>query len=457
MVEWLVKPGDWVKRGDVVAVVETQKGAIEIEIFQAGQVEQILVNLHSKVAVGTPLARIRAEGGGALGTPAAAPSTPLSVPPLVAPPSLPLVAPRAASGVRASPAARRLAEERGIHLSTVTGSGPAGAIIYADVERVGETGAPPEKKRALWLDLDAMRTAIATAMARSKREIPHYYLRHQVDVTACEQWLSQKNATLPPDRRLLIAALAIKAVALAARRFPAFNGFYRDNKYEPAPTVHVGVAIAIRGGGLAAPALHDADQLSVDDLMSRMRDLVQRTRVRAYPQFRDLRSDHNGVEPRGTRCRNLIRYHLSAAGSDCRVRQDGGATVGHRWRHRSTTSGRHYAVWRPSSERWTCRRAVPGRDRQAFARAGEVMSYIDIRKVLQEELNNIAPEVDIAGIDPAANLREVMDIDSMDFLNFITAIHHRLGIDIPEIDYPKLVTLDGAVAYLGTKLELSKT
>ena len=85
------------------------------------------------------------------------------------------------------------------------------------------------------------------------------------------------------------------------------------------------------------------------------------------------------------------------------------------------------------------------------------MSYIDIRKVLQEELNNIAPEVDIAGIDPAANLREVMDIDSMDFLNFITAIHHRLGIDIPEIDYPKLATLDGAVAYLGTKLESSKT
>ena len=84
------------------------------------------------------------------------------------------------------------------------------------------------------------------------------------------------------------------------------------------------------------------------------------------------------------------------------------------------------------------------------------MSDIDIRKVLQEELNNIAPEVDIGSVDPAANLREVMDIDSMDFLNFITAIHHRLGIDIPEIDYPKLATLDGAVAYLGTKLESSK-
>jgi acyl carrier protein len=76
------------------------------------------------------------------------------------------------------------------------------------------------------------------------------------------------------------------------------------------------------------------------------------------------------------------------------------------------------------------------------------MSDIDIRKVVAEELNNIAPEVDMAGVDPAADLREAIDIDSMDFLNFITAIHGRLGVDIPEIDYPKLVTLDGAVAYL---------
>jgi acyl carrier protein len=85
------------------------------------------------------------------------------------------------------------------------------------------------------------------------------------------------------------------------------------------------------------------------------------------------------------------------------------------------------------------------------------MSEIDIRKVLQEELNNIAPEVDMASVDPAADLREAIDIDSMDFLNFITAIHYRLGIDIPETDYPKLVTLDGATAYLEAKLALSKT
>ncbi len=80
------------------------------------------------------------------------------------------------------------------------------------------------------------------------------------------------------------------------------------------------------------------------------------------------------------------------------------------------------------------------------------MSDVDIRKVVQEEINNIAPEADIASVNPKADLREAVDIDSMDFLNFITAVHHRLGIDIPEIDYPKLVTLDGAYAYIEAKL-----
>jgi acyl carrier protein len=81
------------------------------------------------------------------------------------------------------------------------------------------------------------------------------------------------------------------------------------------------------------------------------------------------------------------------------------------------------------------------------------MTEVNIRQVLQEELNNIAPEIDMSAVDPAADLREALDIDSMDFLNFITAIHHRLGIDIPEIDYPKLVTLDKASAYIESKLQ----
>jgi pyruvate dehydrogenase E2 component (dihydrolipoamide acetyltransferase) len=298
LVEWLVKPGDWVKRGDIVAVVETQKGAIEIETYQAGQIEKILVDLHSKVPVGTPLARIRAEGEGkaAAPVPPPPPITPVAPPPVApvarpitpaAPPKAPLgapatpVAPLAAAHL-ASPAARKLAEERGVDLSTITGTGPGGAITYADIERTVSApvaAAPPEKKKVPTLDLAAMRTAIAAAMARSKREIPHYYLENHVDVTGCEHWLAEKNATLPPDNRILIGALALKAVALAARRFPAFNGFYRNNRFEPSQAVHVGVAISIRGGGLTAPALHDVDQLPLDELMARMRDLIQRTRA----------------------------------------------------------------------------------------------------------------------------------------------------------------------------------
>jgi pyruvate dehydrogenase E2 component (dihydrolipoamide acetyltransferase) len=295
LVEWLVKPGDRVKRGDIVAVVETQKGAIEIEIFETGRIDQILVGLNSKVPVGTPLAQIRPEGeaGEAVApVPPAAAAKPPPVQPVmpVAPPPAPIAPlPLSAGGppaisrrLRASPAARRLAEQRGIQLAPIKGSGPDGAITYADVERQLPVPAPapaPEKKRAIGLDLDAMRTAIAAAMARSKREIPHYYLEHQVDVTAAEQWVANTNATRAPDDRLLFGAVAIKCVAMAVRRFPVFNGFYRDGKFEPAAAVHTGVAIAIRGGGLAAPALHDADRLSLDELMARMRDLVQRMRA----------------------------------------------------------------------------------------------------------------------------------------------------------------------------------
>jgi pyruvate dehydrogenase E2 component (dihydrolipoyllysine-residue acetyltransferase) len=290
LVEWLVKPGDKVKRGDVVAVVETQKGAIEIETFDAGEIEQILVGLDAKVPVGTPLARIRTEPEAAGGPPKAAPVTPSAPapapPPAIArpsppPPVVPAVPiPGAERRIRASPAARRLAQQRGIDLASITGSGTARAVLFADVERHAGAGVKPSApRRAIGLDLDAMRTAIAAAMVRSKREIPHYYLEHQVDVTGCEQWLARTNASRPPEGRLLLGVLLVKGVALAARRFPAFNGFYRDGGLEPSPAVHVGVAIAIRGGGLAAPALHETDRLTLDELMTRMRDLVQRMRA----------------------------------------------------------------------------------------------------------------------------------------------------------------------------------
>src|SRR6516162_8378868 len=140
LVEWLVKPGDWVKRGDIVAVVETQKGAIEIEVYQPGQIEKFLVDLHTEVPVGTPLALIRTDGEGRAPAVAAAapppvakpPVTPLVAPmpvapaPTVAAPKPSPAAPGLATRIAASPAARRLAEDRGIDLSAIAGSGPGG-------------------------------------------------------------------------------------------------------------------------------------------------------------------------------------------------------------------------------------------------------------------------------------------------------------------------------------------
>jgi pyruvate dehydrogenase E2 component (dihydrolipoamide acetyltransferase) len=277
LVEWLIKPGDAVKRGDIVAVVETQKGAIEIETFEPGTMERILVEVGTKVPVGTPLAIIRGPGEKE-GTAPPRPAAGKPPPPLAAPvPSPARVTAEAPRGPRISPAARRLAEQHGIDISTIIGTGADNAILLSDVgRRIAELKA--QAPRAAGFDLAAMREAIAATMARSKREIPHYYLAHEIEMSACEDWLTRTNAERPPEQRLLLGALLVKAVALAARKFPAFNGFFRDGKFKAEASVHIGTAIAIRGGALIAPAIHDVDRLSLDELMMKMRELIERVR-----------------------------------------------------------------------------------------------------------------------------------------------------------------------------------
>ncbi len=124
-----------------------------------------------------------------------------------------------------------------------------------------------------------MRAAIAAAMSRSKREIPHYYLSLAMDLTPAMEWLAASNATKPVTERVLLAALLVKAVALACREMPAFSGFYREGRYEPSPSAHVGVAVAIRGGGLVAPAIMDTADKTLEALMEDFRGLVLRARA----------------------------------------------------------------------------------------------------------------------------------------------------------------------------------
>jgi pyruvate dehydrogenase E2 component (dihydrolipoamide acetyltransferase) len=279
LVEWLKQPGDLVKRGDVVAVVETDKGAIEVEIFEDGVIEQLLVPERTKVPVGTPLAAIAGiaqKVGAQPGPGPELPHAPVPPAPSVAPPApslAPAPVPPAAPARRASPAARKLAAERGISLEQIEGSGPDGGIVARDVEsRLAPARARPG------LDLGQMRRAIAAAMAKSKREIPHYYLSHSFDFHAARTWVENYNAARPPEERILPGVLPIKATAMALRDFPEFNGFHDEGGHRPTDAIHVGIAISIRGGGLAAPAIHDVDRLGLGELMAKLRDLTARAR-----------------------------------------------------------------------------------------------------------------------------------------------------------------------------------
>ena len=275
LAEWLKQPGDGLRSGDIIAVVETQKGAIEVEVFETGILDHFLVQPGTTVPVGTPLAEIRGVGVTPSPVPAAPPP---SAPAPVAPPAL-APAPRPPLGkIAASPAARKLAEQHGLDLARIAGSGPDGAVLFVDVETALRQPARPARP-AVGIDPAAMRAAIAAATARSKREIPHFYLAHSVDIGTAMDWLQRTNAARPPAQRLLPAALFIKALALALCRLPEFNGFFRNGAFVRADHIHIGVAIALRGGGLVAPAIHDTDTLSVLDVMAKLRDLV--TRVRA--------------------------------------------------------------------------------------------------------------------------------------------------------------------------------
>lgn len=276
LVEWLKQPGDEVQRGDIIAVVETEKGAIEIEVFESGKLDSLLVVEGAKVPVGTPLATIVTEGAA---KPSPQPPSPLSqeAPRPKPAPQVPAATPlhSVAPSLRASPAARRLAAERAISLAGLKGSGPGGAIIRADV--AGTVSASSQHLRT-GIDLSPMRRAIAAAMTRSKREIPHYYLSHSFDAGPAQRFVEDFNAEKLPADRILFAALLIRATALALREFPEFNGFHDGESFQQSKDIHIGFAIALRGGGLAAPAIHNTDELALPELMTKLRDLVGRVR-----------------------------------------------------------------------------------------------------------------------------------------------------------------------------------
>jgi pyruvate dehydrogenase E2 component (dihydrolipoamide acetyltransferase) len=332
LVEWKVKSGDPVKRGDIIAAVETAKGVIEIECFENGILDEIFYQPGQEVPVGNVLATISSEAEFRQKASAPKSAKPVKVlEAVVAEPAKPAaqvvqeamkaaIAQPAVSGdrIRISPLARRIAEDLGVDLATVQGTGPGGAIQKSDIERAAqvkpalapepvrvpeplaarppevpfqsppvEKVAPPpveasaepvpEVKKPTDFQ-SAMRAAIAAAMSKSNREIPHYYMETNIDMTKALAWLEEENLKRPIRERLLPVVVLLKAVAKSLTEVPELNGFWIDGQHQVSEAINIGFAINLRQGGLITPAIHDTDMKTLDELRDAMNDLITRTR-----------------------------------------------------------------------------------------------------------------------------------------------------------------------------------
>lgn len=282
LVEWHVQPGATVKRGEVLVSVETDKGIIDVEGFDDGVLEKILVPVDTKVAVGTPLALIRV-GNEVMPSPAPAAPVQTAAQKTTLQTSA-AVATKAAvaedSRQRVSPAARKRARELNVAVENVKGTGPHGAITIEDIERAAKSApaAVPVAPAAGSAIVDPMRRAIAAAMEKSKREIPHYYLTHTIDMSVALDWLETQNKTRAVTERLVYGVLLVKAVALAVQKTPELNGWWQNRAFKAAPSFNVGMVLSLRQGGMVVPVLPQANEKNLSVLMQEFLDVVARAR-----------------------------------------------------------------------------------------------------------------------------------------------------------------------------------
>ena len=320
IIEWKVAPGDPVTRGQIVAEVETEKANIEIEIFQTGQIGELLVPVGVEVPVGTPLATV-VTASAVTSPPTPRVTSPIvrhlarelhvdldtvtptgrastitradveraaagsheepSVEPRLEPTVEPSVRSRPATlpqptRPRVSPRARKLAGELGIDPASLAPRQAGAAITAADLpatrpQPTRPTVAPSTKPAGL-------SAAVGRLMERSKREIPHYYVSDDIDMSATVSWLERTNSARPVDERILPAALLLRAVVLAAQEVPEMNGHFVGGAFVASDAVHLGVAVSLRNGGLIAPVIRDAHAHDLSSLMAAMRDVVARAR-----------------------------------------------------------------------------------------------------------------------------------------------------------------------------------
>ncbi len=319
LAKWLVKEGDTVASGDIMAEIETDKATMEFEAVDEGTIGKILVAEGSEgVKVNTPIAVLLEEGESADDISDAAPAAaateapaPAAAPKAEAPSATPApAAPATADGSRifASPLARRIAADKGLDLAAIKGSGPRGRIVKADVENAtaqpaaaapAATAAPTAAAPALSsgpaadaviamyegrefeeISLNGMRKTIAARLTEAKQSIPHFYLRRDIELDALLAFRGELNKQLEPRGvKLSVNDFIIKACALALQTVPDANAVWAGDRILKLKPSDVAVAVAIEGG-LFTPVLKDAEMKSLSALSAEMKDLAGRARDR---------------------------------------------------------------------------------------------------------------------------------------------------------------------------------
>jgi pyruvate dehydrogenase E2 component (dihydrolipoamide acetyltransferase) len=292
LIQWYVKPGDTVNKGDIIGEIHTEKGLIDIEALEDGLISELRISEGETVPVGAVMAVIENDRDQ---KPRPTEATPAEM--KVKENGEPETPER--RRVKASPLARRIAEDLRVDLNTVTGSGPSGTIHKKDVEAAAaqlqevrpekpeteQKAPPPTEGERVVSDIeiappesDGMRQAIAAAMSLSNREIPHYYLESDIDMKTTLEWLEEINKKRPLKERLMLPMLLIKATANALARVPELNGFWSGNALQVREAIHIGFTISLRRGGLMIPAVLDADTKQLEEIREEFIGLVSRAR-----------------------------------------------------------------------------------------------------------------------------------------------------------------------------------
>jgi pyruvate dehydrogenase E2 component (dihydrolipoamide acetyltransferase) len=314
LIDWNITVGDKINKGDVIAEIETDKATIEIEAQVSGVVLKLLAGPGDIVAVGAPMAYVGEEGE-AIPEEGVAPVTEAPAAPVeaveekakVTPVPAVKAAPAPANGVKASPVARRMAEERGLDLRQIKGSGPGGRIVKKDVENflIGEAPATPGEVSAPTptvapppaafatptfgefpsgpdveeVELSRLRIRIGSRMVESKQYAPHFYITTEVDVAAALELRQQLNASITdPAHKISVNDLIVKAAALTLREYPNLNSHYYGDRLARHKRINIGIATALPGGGLLNVVARDADKTALGTLAAQNRDMITRAR-----------------------------------------------------------------------------------------------------------------------------------------------------------------------------------